>query len=224
MREDASIGDAVGSVSGAGPAGRVAYTLDSLRPPSQVPAFDVDRVSGQLVVAHSLDRENISEYQLEIRALDTTSIGNPQSIAVSVKIDIEDANDNAPRWPQDPIIVKVSERALIGSSIYNLSASDLDDGANGELRYGLVAEYPPTGSFAVDSLTGALTLARPLDREERSEYTLVLKAEDRAPISERLASTVTARILVLDQNDNDPVFVAPEILRLPVAPDVPPGK
>lgn len=224
MREDASIGQAVGSVSGAGPAGRVAFTLDSLTPISEFPAFDVDRSSGQLVVAHSLDRENVSEYHLEIRALDTTSIGNPQSIAVSVKIAIEDANDNPPRWPQDPITVRVSERAAIGSTIYNLTAIDLDSGLNGDLRYGLVAEFPSRDSFAVDSLTGALTLAKPLDREERAEYTLILRASDRAPPGERLASTVTARIIVLDQNDNDPVFVAPESTKVAVTPDLLPGE
>ncbi|XP_076655070.1 dachsous cadherin-related 1 [Halictus rubicundus] len=223
VREDASIGQAVGSVSGAGPAGRVAFTLDSLTPISEFPAFDVDRSSGQLVVAHSLDRENVSEYHLEIRALDTTSIGNPQSIAVSVKIVIEDANDNPPRWPLDPITVRVSEKAVIGSTIYNLTATDSDSGLNGDLRYGLVAEFPAKGSFAVDSLTGALTLAKQLDREERAEYTLILKASDRAAPGEQLASTVTARIIVLDQNDNDPVFVAPESTKVAVTPDLLPG-
>lgn len=216
MREDASIGHAVGSVSGAGSAGRVAFTLDSLTPISEFPAFDVDRSSGQLVVAHSLDRENVSEYHLEIRALDTTSIGNPQSIAVSVKIIIEDANDNPPRWPQDPITIRVSEKTAIGSTIYNLTASDLDSGLNGDLRYGLVDEFPSKGCFAVDSLTGAVTLVKQLDREERADYTLILKASDRAPPGEQLASTVTAKIIVLDQNDNDPVFVAPESTKITV--------
>lgn len=224
MREDASIGHAVGSVSGAGPAGRVAFTLDSLTPISEFPAFDVDRSSGQLVVAHSLDRENVSEYHLQIRALDTTSLGNPQSIAVSVKIIIEDANDNPPSWPQDPIIVFVSETTAIGSTIYNLTASDLDSGLNGELRYGLVAEFPAKGCFTVDSLTGALTLAKQLDREEIMQHTLILKASDRALPGEQLASTVTAKIIVLDENDNDPVFVAPEFTKINVPSNLLPGK
>lgn len=224
VREDAGIGDPVGSVSGAGPAGRVAFTLNSLTPLAEFASFDVDRGSGQLVVAHSLDRENVSEYHLDIRALDTTSIGNPQSIAVSVKIVIEDANDNAPEWPQDPMTIRVSEGSIIGSTIYNLSASDRDSGPNGDLTYNLVSEFPATGSFAVDSLTGALTLAKSLDREERSDYTLVLRASDCAPIAERLAATVTARIIVLDQNDNNPVFVAPEILTIPATADLTPGE
>lgn len=191
---------------------------------SEFPAFDVDRSSGQLVVAHSLDRENVSEYYLKIRALDTTSLGNPQSIAVSVKIIIEDVNDNSPSWPQDPINITVSEKMAIGSTIYNLTANDLDSGLNGELRYGLVAQFPSKGCFTVDSLTGALTLAKQLDREERAEYTLILKALDRAPPGEQLASTVTARIIVLDENDNDPVFVAPEFTKINVASNLLPGK
>ncbi|XP_046738187.1 protein dachsous [Diprion similis] len=223
VREDAMIGFGVGSVAVSEPSHLVAYTLDSLTPISEFPAFDVSRGSGQLVVAHSLDREKISEYHLEIRALDTTSIGNPQSIAISVKITVEDANDNAPQWTLDPITVRVSERATIGSTIYNLTATDLDSGVNGDLRYSLVTELPATGNFAVDSLTGALTLTRPLDREERAEYTLVLKASDRAPPAEQLAATVTARIIVLDENDNDPVFVSPDNPRISVTIDLQPG-
>lgn len=223
VREDAGIGQVVGSVSGAGPAGRVAYTLTSLTPQTQQPAFDVDRSSGQIVVAHSLDRENVSEYHLDIRALDTTSIGNPQSIAVSVKIFIDDANDNPPKWPQDPIYIKVSEGSAIGVTIYNLTATDDDNGANGDLRYDLVSEFPSSGTFAVDSLTGALTIVKTLDREERSEFTLLLRATDGAAVSERLATTVTARVAVLDQNDNDPIFIAPNSTRLSVTPDVLPG-
>ncbi|XP_011309154.1 protein dachsous [Fopius arisanus] len=220
VREDARIGQAVGSVSGAGPAGRVAYTLTSLTPLTLHPAFDVDRSSGQIVVAHSLDRENVSEYHMEIRALDTTSIGNPQSIAVSVRIFIDDANDNPPKWPQDPIFIRIAETSSIGLTIYNLTANDVDAGANGDLRYDLVSEFPATGTFAVDSLTGALTTVKMLDREERSEYTLLLRATDDAPISERLATTVTAKIAVMDQNDNDPIFIAPNSTKISVTPDV----
>jgi hypothetical protein len=214
VREDVSIGESVGSISGTGTSGRIAYTLDILRPLGITPAFIVDRVTGQLVVAQSLDRENISEYHLTIQALDTTSIGNPQSIAISVKVNIEDVNDNSPHWPQDVIIIKISEHTLIGSVVYNLIATDLDDGLNGDLRYSLIAEYPATGSFAIDSLTGTLTLIKTLDYEEYIEYILVFKAEDQALSMKELTSTVTAKILVLDENDNDPIFVVPEYTKI----------
>ncbi|XP_011502737.1 PREDICTED: protein dachsous [Ceratosolen solmsi marchali] len=217
VREDTRIGESVGSISGTGTTGRITYTIDLLRPLGVIPAFDVDRITGQLVVAYSLDRENISEYHLTIRALDTTLIGNPQSIAVSVKVNIEDVNDNSPRWGQDLIVIKVSERALVGSIVYNFIATDFDDGINGDLRYSLAAEYPQTGSFAIDSLTGALTIIQPLDYEECSEYILVFKAEDQALIMERLASTITSKILIQDENDNDPIFIAPENTKISIA-------
>lgn len=188
--------------------------------------FDVDHISGQLVVAGPIDRESMSEYQLEIHALDSSSVGNPQSMAVSVIIEIEDVNDNPPRWPCDPILIEVSEGALVGSTLFNLTASDLDQGPNGELRYGLVSETPFTGSFAVDSLAGGLILMKPLDHEERSEFTLVLKAEDRALPNERLIATISARLVVLDLNDNDPHFVIPNepTTVIDISSDTPPGQ
>ena len=85
----------------------VTYTLTSLTADVIDGAFDMDRNTGSLVVARSLDREQQSEYRLEIRALDTTASNNPQSSAVTVKIEIADVNDNAPVWSQDPISVYV---------------------------------------------------------------------------------------------------------------------
>ncbi|XP_034945653.1 protein dachsous [Chelonus insularis] len=223
VREDATIGHTVGSVISTGSAGRLTYSVNFLTPSTTNPIFDVHRSSGELVVAHALDRENISEYYLEVRALDTTSIGNPQSIAVSVKIIIDDFNDNPPKWSLDPIVIKIPENTEIGSIIYNFTATDLDSGLNGDIRYELIYEFPSSGSFAIDSVTGALTVTKLIDREEKSEYILSIKASDCAALSERLSSTVTAKIIILDENDNDPVFVAPEVTKISITPDLVPG-
>lgn len=142
--------------------------------------FDMDRSSGSLVVARQLDRETQREFRLEVRALDTSATNNPQSSAVSVRVDVADVNDNAPRWPQDPVSVALPEDTPPGSAVYNFTASDADAGANGELRYSLVRQWPPhpAPSFSVDPLTGTLTLLAPLDFETLREYTLVVKASD----------------------------------------------
>ncbi|KAJ8676739.1 hypothetical protein QAD02_012526 [Eretmocerus hayati] len=229
VREDTNIGQAVGSVSGAGPAGRVAYSVQSVRPRGVRAAFDVDRASGQLVVASQLDRESVSEHQLEIRLLDTTSLGNPQSAALSVRVLVEDANDNAPRWASDPLVLEVPELAAPGTPLCDASASDPDAGPNAELRYELVAERPAPESgslsrFAIDSLTGRLSLAGRLDRESVTEHWIVVRASDRAVAPERrLASSLTIRVVVLDDNDNPPVFVAPLETRISVTSDLSPG-
>lgn len=62
----------------------------------------------------------------------------------------------------------------------------------------------PHGDFQLHASTGALSTARSLDRETRSEYTLEVVAMDRG--SPALSATVTVEVKVLDVNDNSPVF------------------
>lgn len=190
--------------------GHITYTLTSLLSDRITGAFDIDRSTGSLVVARELDRETQSEYRLEVRALDTSAMNNPQSSAVTVKVNIIDANDNIPKWPQDPLSIPVAENTEIGSTIFNFTASDLDFGPNGEIRYNLVKQYPNTSTFNVDPLTGTLTLTSNLDYESLPEYTLVVRAIDQSlNVSERLTSSVTARVIVTDSNDISPKFVFP---------------
>lgn len=220
IREDVKVGYVVGSVSGMdtnqensipGSSGAyVTYTLTSLKPDSNANAFDIDRGSGSLVVARELDRETQSEYRLEVRALDTSAMNNPQSSAITVKIEIVDVNDNPPTWPRDPIVIHVSENTDIGTNVYNFSANDADSGNNGELRYSLVKQTPSYKKFTIDSLTGTLTLAASLDYEDITEYVIIVKATDQAAnVAERLSTSVTIRVVVTDFNDNSPKFVVP---------------
>lgn len=190
--------------------GHITYTLTSLTSDQIVDAFDIDRSIGSLIVARELDRELQSEYRLEVRALDTSAVNNPQSSAVTVRIDVIDVNDNAPQWSQDPVTILVAEDTEIGSSVYNFSATDADSKTNGELRYSLIKQHPASSVFSIDSLTGALILTLHLDYEALSEYTIVVKATDQClNVSERLSTSITARIIVTDSNDNAPRFVIP---------------
>nr|CAD7262840.1 unnamed protein product [Timema shepardi] len=228
VREDVRVGHVVGTVATSDPdhsnhvaGGQVTYTLTSVNSSEEegaepednsvLSAFDMDRTTGSLVVARELDRETRSVYRLEVRALDTSASNNPQSSAVSVRVEVTDVNDNPPRWLQDPITLPVSEDALIGSPVWNFSATDADFGPNGEVRYRLVKQWPDAGEvFTVDPLTGTLTLRDRLDYESTKEYHLVIRAMDQAVNeSERLSTTVTTRVLVRDSNDNPPVFLSP---------------
>ncbi|XP_022221546.2 LOW QUALITY PROTEIN: protein dachsous [Drosophila obscura] len=197
---------------------RVTYTLNPLTKDLIEGAFDIDRHTGNLVVSRLLDRELQSEFRLEIRALDTTASNNPQSSAITVKIEVADVNDNAPHWPQDPIDVRVSEATPPGAIVHNFTASDADTGTNGELQYRLLRYYPLMNEtqelalpvFALDSLTGSLSLQAPLDFEAVPEYLLIVQALDQSSnVSERLQTSVTVRLRVLDVNDNAPEFVSP---------------
>lgn len=190
----------------------ITYTLTPLTNDITEGAFDIDRNSGKLVVARSLDREQQSEYRMEIRALDTSASNNPQSSAVTVKIEIADVNDNPPKWPSDPINVYISEDSPVGAIVFNFTATDSDSGTNAELKYNLSKPATPQKEyFSIDSLTGSLTLLAPLDYEETKEFLLIVQATDQSSnATERMTTSATARIMVTDVNDNSPSFVVPQ--------------
>jgi len=157
---------------------------------------------------------------MEVHALDTGASTNPQSSSVSVRVEVLDVNDNAPRWPDDPVVVTVAEDAAVGSVIYNFTASDADADANAELRYTVVQRHPRQNrgheaAFSLDSLTGMLTLVEPLDYETTREYVIIVRATDQAVnVTERLYADVTARVVVQDANDNGPKIVSPTFRRM----------
>lgn len=185
--------------------------------------FDLDRSTGALIVAGPVDRETKATYEMEVHALDTGASTNPQSSAVSVRVEVLDVNDNAPQWPDNPVTVAVAEDAAVGSAVYNFTATDKDADINAELRYAIVSQMP-AATFAVDALTGTLTVVEPLDYETVREHVLVVRATDQAAnITERLHADVTARITVLDVNDNVPRIVSPAFRRLYVDGSARPG-
>lgn len=229
VREDAPIGYIVGLVGSTDRSDsdnmiasnriqQMTYTLNSISSDVIENAFDIDRSTGSLVVACALDREQQSEYRLEVRALDTTASNNPQSSAINIKIEIIDQNDNYPKWPNDPIQINIMENSPIGLTLYNFTANDRDLGPNGYIQYELVQQMPwNRKTFNVDPLTGALTQLLPIDYEDINEYLLVIKAIDQSlNVSERLSTLATARISVIDVNDNAPVFVVPNADNAPI--------
>ncbi|KAF7286531.1 hypothetical protein GWI33_004934 [Rhynchophorus ferrugineus] len=222
INEDARIGQIVGSVASTHPedeenfiqdstGNHITYTITTVSFDSSNSAFDIERNTGKIVVAQELDRELQSEYKLEVRALDTRAMNNPQSSAITIKIEIIDTNDNAPKWSKDPVTILVNENTEVGTSVYNFTATDADSGENGDLRYALVSQHLNSTAFTIDTLTGTLTLASPLDYESVKEHTLIIRASDQ-PLnsSARLSSYVTARIIVTDFNDNTPRFIVPQ--------------
>ncbi|KXJ82442.1 hypothetical protein RP20_CCG013707, partial [Aedes albopictus] len=223
LREDVGVGHVIGSISGNEQSDmdnlitssndlHITYTLTPLTNDIAEGAFDIDRNSGKLVVARSLDREQQSEYRMEIRALDTSASNNPQSSAVTVKIEIADVNDNPPKWPSDPMNVYISEDAVVGSVVFNFTATDNDSGTNAEIKYNITKSATSQKEFfSIDSLTGSLTLLAPLDYEETKEYLLIVQATDQSSnVTERMTTSATARVMVTDVNDNSPRFVVPQ--------------
>lgn len=60
------------------------------------------------------------------------------------------------------------------------------------------------GCFAINVTSGAVSTLRSLDREKRSSYTIIVEAHDQGAIPR--SSLAKLQVLVLDENDNSPVF------------------
>uniref|UniRef100_A0A8C1ZW19 Protocadherin-16 n=1 Tax=Cyprinus carpio TaxID=7962 RepID=A0A8C1ZW19_CYPCA len=173
--------------------------------------FMVDRLTGDVYLARELDYEKGSRYTLQIE-VDDLSKTYPSIHMVQLEINVQDSNDHAPEFPEDPVTIVIPENIQAGSSIYTFQATDKDgSGPNSEIRYSIQQRWPDIPDlFSLDPVTGVLKLGRELDHEETSSLFLVVHATDSASDpNQRLWGSVTARVFVTDENDNAPIFSSP---------------
>ncbi|XP_051891479.1 protocadherin Fat 1a isoform X7 [Pristis pectinata] len=179
--------------------------------------FIIDMETGWLKVFSPLDREKNDHYTLNITVYD---LGIPQKSAWRLlDVNILDANDNRPEFLQDMYSEVVSENKEVGSKIIQLEATDQDLGANGEVRYSILTD---TDVFAIDSVTGIVTVKGLLDREKEPVYLLKVEARDQAEEELQLFSTVMLKVTLEDVNDNAPEFI-PRNYHIKIREDLPEG-
>ncbi|XP_061684884.1 protocadherin Fat 1a isoform X3 [Syngnathoides biaculeatus] len=160
--------------------------------------FFIDSDTGELKTLKPLDREERDEHRFKVRAVD----GGGRFCEADVHVAVRDVNDNAPEFASEPYAFTVFENTKTGTFVAKLQADDADSGLNGDVVYSLLDSAE--GWFAIDELSGIVSLERPLDREMRALYELEARATDRG--SPRLSATCRVLVSVLDINDNPPVF------------------
>ncbi|XP_030281852.1 cadherin EGF LAG seven-pass G-type receptor 2-like, partial [Sparus aurata] len=166
--------------------------------------FDIDPVSGMVSVAAALDRETKAEYNLLVVAEDQ---GRPaRSATASLLVQVSDVNDNVPEFSVAEYQVEVLETESVGTSLLTLSAVDPDEGANGRVSYSILQQSPSSDPavFELDSSSGTLQLAQPLDYSEVKMYSLMVQASDAGTPS--LVTNSSVVVKVKDVNNNPPVF------------------
>ncbi|XP_058671527.1 protocadherin gamma-B5-like [Ammospiza caudacuta] len=171
----------------------------------------------ELVLERVLDREKQSSFELVLMAIDG---GDPaRSGTVQVRINVTDANDNPPVFNKSLYEARVSENLPLESVVLQVRATDVDAGSNGRVSYSL-GSVPDSvrALFTIDSESGEVRTAGPLDFEEKNKYVFGVEARDGGG----LASHCEVQIDITDENDN-----APEItilsLSSPVPEDAPAG-
>ncbi|XP_030223648.1 protocadherin-19 isoform X7 [Gadus morhua] len=133
-------------------------------------------------------------------------MSNSMEICV-IKVEIEDLNDNAPRFPTSHIDIEISENASPGTRFPLEGASDPDSGVFGVQSYSIT----PNELFGLEIKTrgdgskiAELVVLKSLDRETQSHYSYEISAEDGGDPPK--IGAVQLNIKVTDSNDNNPVF------------------
>ncbi|XP_034738796.1 protocadherin beta-15-like [Etheostoma cragini] len=174
------------------------------------------RKYGELVLDKELDREEKEEIILLLKAFDG---GSPQrSGTVVIHITILDANDNVPVFSQIVYEASLSENSPLDTLVITVSASDADDGVNGEVTYGFDHVSDKNEVFSLNSKTGEIKVAGSIDHEKESSYEMQISAKDGLG----LASYATVIIEISDVNDNAPVTYLKSLTN-PIPENVSPG-
>ncbi|XP_071377114.1 protocadherin-16-like, partial [Centroberyx affinis] len=178
--------------------GRVAYRIQA---GNSAGRFSLNPNTGSLSILKALDREEQEVFNLTIVAEDH---GIPQlSTSQVLCVQVIDVNDEAPVFQWAEFETQVMENKGPGTTVLTVTATDRDQGSNGQVTYGGVTEE----GFVINPATGVITTTRELDKELQDHYTLTVYARD-GGLPPNFAKAVV-RVEVQDENDNAPVFAKP---------------
>ena len=185
-------------------------------PFSSEPLFVVNQVTGDILLNGNVDAEIQSELSFVVEARD---MGSPSRTgSTTVVLSVVDINDNQPQFDMGVYPVSVEESVPVGSIIANVTALDADSNENGQVSYTLVDN---TNSFAINSETGVISTALPLDFETDCYYSLLVIASDNGP-SQRFNATAIVEITLVPVHDVRPMFSELSYNRT-VMENMPPG-
>nr|XP_005987630.2 PREDICTED: protocadherin-20-like [Latimeria chalumnae] len=174
--------------------------------PFSLKAYEKTNNRYWLATSKPLDYESEQQYDIDMMAQDQFL---PNLLyKVNLKVQIVDVNDNSPQFSQSMYVVSIEENNSPGAFLMTLTVVDPDSGQNGEVNYYLSSQA--LRLFALNSSSGVLTVSTTLDRETNEDYTFTVTAVDYGSPSR--SSNTTVVVNVLDQNDNQPVFLTNEFV------------
>ena len=212
LREDTVVGSIIFTANASDvDLGTNADFAFSLAAPSSL--FSVNSTTGAISLQSSLDFETVRLHSITLLAIDA---GTPQLTgSATLSVTVEDVDDLPVVFEPDTYSASVFENSPPGTTIATVVAQDPDTVGN-PITYTI--SPPPVVPFAVDPLSGAVTVAGELDRESVSRYMFNVFASN----SPGTSATATVTVQIADVNDVIPSFPdAP--FQFQVLESVPPG-
>ncbi|XP_028315966.1 protocadherin Fat 2 isoform X1 [Gouania willdenowi] len=169
--------------------------------------FSLDKESGTLLLQKNIDHESTRRYEIDVIAQGNHN-GTEVTSLVSVRIQVRDVNDNQPVFDASPYRAFLAENLPAGTTVIQVTANDPDSDTNGLVTYSLES-FPDmsdiTEVFTIDGETGWITTARETDCETIRVFRLNVVATDHGG-ELKLSSTVMVEVMIMDENDNPPIF------------------
>lgn len=194
----------------------------------------MDEINGRLYASKTPLKINrdIYSYKLEIEARDQNGKGK-LSDKIQLSISIHRVNKYKPQFLfplgqnngngftahntlnsiHDNVVI-VLENQPVGSRVAEIKAEDLDPGNNGIIRFAFKINSTDiaqeTELFKIDSKTGLITTKIVFDREQKSQYSVMLSASDYLAEPNQFETLQELIIKIGDLDDNLPEFERPQ--------------
>nr|XP_020043466.1 protocadherin alpha-10-like [Castor canadensis] len=168
--------------------------------------LEVNLQNGILFVNSRIDREELCGRSMECSIHLEVIVDRPLQV-FHVEVEVKDINDNPPVFSVTEQKILIPESRLLDSKFPLEGASDADVGENSLLTYKLNSNEFFNLEIISKKYKGklpVLVLRKLLDREENPQIKLLLTATDGG--KPEFTGSISILILVLDANDNAPVF------------------
>ncbi|XP_029626439.1 protocadherin alpha-8-like [Salmo trutta] len=167
--------------------------------------FQINQNNGVLYVHKNIDREELCD-GTGVCLIDLKIVVETPLEVHYVAVEITDVNDNSPNFPEKEQKFEIAEHTPPGTRFQLHAARDPDVGMNSVHTYKITSN----DHFEIDVRQSDedkipfLVLKKSLDREQQVKHTLLLTAIDGG--NPQRSGTLNVTIVVLDSNDNRPVF------------------
>ncbi|XP_051774602.1 protocadherin beta-16-like isoform X26 [Ctenopharyngodon idella] len=155
----------------------------------------------EMVLQKPLDREKQEHLSLVLTAIDG---GDPQlSGTAQIHVTVLDANDNAPVFTHKIYKASIKENALKGTVVTTVSASDVDEGSNGKIKFSIANTLDEVSKlFEINETNGVMRVTGNIDYEKARHYQIHVQASDDGGLTDSCKIDVD----VIDINDNKPLI------------------
>ncbi|KAJ8376986.1 hypothetical protein SKAU_G00075660 [Synaphobranchus kaupii] len=181
--------------------------------------FFLTNTTGAIFCRRALDRETQAVHRFGVTVMDGGD--PPRFCSTTVTLFITDENDNPPRViaPGNASYTLLPPSSPAHTAVVTVVAMDADEGANAELRFGLVGGNP-FGLFSVEPVGGAVTLVGALEQRHLGLHRLVLRVRDSG--SPPLHTTTLVHVYVNDSLSNASLVQASvtQSLLVPLSQDI----